>query len=173
MILQHPDDAREMLVKLSGYLRNVLDYEKKTFSVIREEMERIRLYLELEKIRFENRWNYRETVEEDCDDHAVPVMILQPLFENAVRYTWYEGSENSFILFSCRKGKDSVVISLVNSYDPQITVPEGQSIGLRNIQKRLSLIYGRDDLLQITRKEDTFEVRLLIPYAGEQRVSVT
>lgn len=171
MILQRPDEAREILVKISGYLRNVLEQEKEEFTTIRGELEQIRLYLDLEKIRFEERWNYHETVQEGCEAMTLPVMILQPLFENAVRYAYYEGGGESVIRFLCEKEEGYAVITLVNSYDPAARVPEGQGIGLRNIRKRLSLTYGRDDLLQITRKEDTFEVRLRIPQGGvrEQR----
>ncbi len=171
MILQRPDEAREILVKISGYLRNVLEQEKEEFTTIRGELEQIRLYLDLEKIRFEERWNYHETVQEGCEAMTLPVMILQPLFENAVRYAYYEGGGESVIRFLCEKEEGYAVITLVNSYDPAARVPEGQGIGLRNIWKRLSLTYGRDDLLQITRKEDTFEVRLRIPQGGvrEQR----
>ncbi len=171
MILQRPDEAREILVKISGYLRNVLEQEKEEFTTIRGEMEQIRLYLDLEEIRFEERWNYRETVQQGCEAMILPVMILQPLFENAVRYAYYEGGDKSFLRFLCEKEEGYAVITLVNSYDPAAPVPQGQGIGLRNIRKRLSLIYGRDDLLQIIRKEDTFEVRLRIPQGGnrEQR----
>jgi hypothetical protein len=171
MILQRPDEAREILVQLSAYLRNVLEQGKEEITTIRGELEQIRLYLGLEKIRFEERWDYRETVREGCEEMTFPVMILQPLFENAVRYAYYGAHRESIIRFLCEKEEGYVVITLINSYDPAAPVPEGQGIGLRNIRKRLSLIYGRDDLLQIRRKEDTFEVRLRIPQGGtrEQR----
>ena len=167
MILQRPGEAREMLVKLSGYLRNVLEQEKEEFTTIRGELEQIRLYLDLEKIRFEERWNYHETVQQGCEEMTVPAMILQPLFENAVRYAYYEGSRKSTIRFLCEKAEGYAVITLSNGYDPAARVPEGQGIGLWNIRKRLLLIYGRDDLLQIRRKEDTFEVSLRIPQKEE------
>ena len=166
LILRQPEEAREMLVRLSAYLRNVLAQEKEEFTTIRGELDQIRLYLALERIRFEERWDYRETVEEGYEEMILPVMILQPLFENAVRYAYYEGGGRSSIRFRCERGEGYAVVTLVNSYDPDAQVPEGQGIGLRNIRKRLALIYGRDDLLQIRRKEDTFEVRLWIPQEG-------
>ena len=163
LILQKPDQAREMLVKMSDYLRNVLDYERREYSTIREEMVQIRLYLDLEQIRFEDPWNIQEEIDEGCEDHLIPVMILQPLFENAVRYAVYDESGKGFIRFICRKRDDSAEVVLENSYDPSALVPAGQGIGLRNIRQRLQMIYGRDDLLQINRKEDTFEVVLMVP----------
>ncbi len=165
LILQKPDHAREMLVKLSGYLRNVLDYEKREFSTVREEMAQIRLYLDLEKIRFEDQWNLQVEAGKDCEDYPIPVMILQPLFENAVRHVGYKEGGKGFIRFSCEKHHEVVEISLVNSVDPAVRIPEGKGIGLKNIRKRLFLIYRREDLLQISRKEDIFEVHLTIPPA--------
>ena len=165
LILHKPENAREMLVKLSEYLRNVLDYEKREFSTVREEMLQIRLYLDLEKIRFEDQWELQEVSEEGCEDHPIPVMILQPLFENAVRYAGYKNGGKGFIRFSCEQHNDVVEIILVNSFDPAARMPEGKGIGLKNIRKRLFLIYRREDLLQISRKEDIFEVHLTIPPA--------
>jgi len=163
LILKEPERAHGMVIKLAGYLRWVLAYEKQDFILLKDELEQTRLYLELEKIRFEERWNVNEKIEENCDKHRIPVMILQPLFENAIRYSFYENAEDGALWFACREKNGNIEIILKNTFDPGAVSQDRQGIGLYNIRKRLTLLYGRDDLLHITRKGNIFEVHLMLP----------
>jgi two-component system, LytTR family, sensor kinase len=90
-------------------------------------------------------------------------MILQPLYENAVKHGVYESIAPVQIdtSISCRGGQLFIVIT--NTLDPEGITRSGKGIGLKNIQNRLKLLYGRDDLLSIHKSKSDFEVQLMVP----------
>ena len=90
-------------------------------------------------------------------------MILQPLFENAVKHGVYESTEPITIRMSCVPDSKKVSIHIRNNFDSHQVSRRGAGIGLRNVRNRLMLIYGRDDLVQINKSENEFEVILQIP----------
>jgi LytS/YehU family sensor histidine kinase len=90
-------------------------------------------------------------------------MILQPLFENAVKHGVYESTEPITIRMSCVPVARNVEIRIRNNFDSHQVSRKGAGIGLRNVRNRLMLIYGRDDLVQIHKSENEFEVTLQIP----------
>ncbi|MEA1897853.1 MAG: histidine kinase, partial [Bacteroidota bacterium] len=83
LTLSDPEKARNMIVKLSAYLRYSLESDQENFKELKREIDNIRRYLEIEKTRFGERINYEEFIDNSCLDQKVPSMILQPLFENA------------------------------------------------------------------------------------------
>lgn len=157
------DKAREMTVMLSNYLRFTLAESEKTMNPLIEELKNCRLYLEIEKIRFENKFEYTEDIDSECLQVQVPSMLLQPLFENAIKHGVYEALEKINIIMSCRCEKDYLKISLANDYDPDAERRKGERIGLNNIRDRLRLIYNQNDLISIEREGKVFRVNIFIP----------
>lgn len=90
-------------------------------------------------------------------------MILQPLFENAIKYGVYEATDPVSIETSCKDESNHVLIRIENDYDAESAMNRGEGIGLRNIRQRLELIYGSGDLLRITDQKTSFIVELLLP----------
>ena len=95
-------------------------------------------------------------------------MILQPLFENAVKHGVYESLEPVNIRLHCRRERGYVVINLINDFDPGIPPSTGEQIGLRNIENRLEMIYNRRNLLKIEKSENSFSVEISIPIPAEK-----
>jgi len=90
-------------------------------------------------------------------------MILQPLFENAIKHGVYESLEPVTIRMECASNSGYLVITISNNYDAENVPRTGAGIGLKNISSRLKLIYGGDDLLSISGNEGIFSVKLRIP----------
>lgn len=160
-----PEKAREMIVKLSDFMRYSLSSRNDQPVTLRNEMESLRLYLDIEKIRFSDRLVIEEEISDDCLPALLPGLLLQPLYENAVKHGVYESTERVTIRTSVRREGDSVVISVTNNIDPEaIVTRKGAGIGLKNVRGRLELFYGEKGEMTVTRNDESFNVNLRFPY---------
>ncbi len=159
----NPDRAREMILKLAEFLRFTLANNDKRTNSIREELKNIKLYLEIEKIRFEDKFDYIEDLSDGCLDTQIPAMILQPLFENAIKHAVYESLEKVTLKLTCVKKDNFMQITLENNFEPGNLTQRGAGIGLKNIHDRLELIYGLPNLIDVRRDGNMFRVKLFIP----------
>jgi len=163
LTITDPDAAREMINKLSDFLRYSLKKNENILLPLREELKNMSRYLEIEKVRFGDRLLCESTVPSECNDLKLPVLILQPLFENAVKHGVYESIEPVTIRTFCRRIEDDLEISVINNYDEDGKTRKGEGIGLDNIVNRLKNIYHRDDLVSIVRENGHYEVTVRIP----------
>jgi LytS/YehU family sensor histidine kinase len=129
---------------------------------LEEELKNIKLYLEIEKIRFEDKFDYFEEIEPEALNMKVPNMILQPLFENAIKHAVYDSLEKININLKCHMEGRFLIISVQNNFENGYS-RKGTGIGLQNITSRLELIYGEKNLLDIKKEGDKFRVILYIP----------
>ena len=159
-----PERAREMILKLADFLRYTLANNEKQTAPLCDELRNIKLYLEIEKVRFEDKFEYIEKVSDDCKNLSIPNMILQPIFENAIKHAVYESLEKVTIKLTCSKEDLFFRITLENNYDPTVAASKGTGIGLQNIKNRLELMYHRPDLLEVKKEADLFKVNLFIPW---------
>ncbi len=164
----NPDAAREMTIKLSGFLRSTLSKNTKQMNILEDELNNVKLYLDIEKVRFEDKFDFIENINPECRKVKVPNMILQPLFENAIKYGVYETIEKIDIRISCRREGKYMKIIVENDYDPSVPVKKGEGIGLRNIRNRLELIYSQTNLLSTEIKNNKFIVNILIPFNEDE-----
>lgn len=168
LTLNEPGLAREMIVKLSDFFRYSLGKSEKELTSLEAELKNIELYLDIEKIRFGKRLNYKKQVNNNCKDLMIPNMILQPLFENAVKHGVYESTETITVSLLCSYDDGHLIIKLVNGFDPDSVSRKGKGLGLKNIRKRLVLIYNEENLITTTTNPDNFEVWLRIPQKKEK-----
>ena len=90
-------------------------------------------------------------------------MILQPLYENAIKYGVYETTKQVVIQTNARKAGDMLIFTLSNNYDDDAVSKKGEGIGLLNIRKRLGLVYGDTTYLSVKNENQIFTVTLSIP----------
>lgn len=158
-----PEKAQEMVINLSRFMRYSLQHDQDETVSLQDELENIKLYLSIEKVRFGKKLNPVFEVEENCHHYQIPNMILQPLFENAIKYGVYEATEPVSIKTSCQSEENHVLIRIENDYDANYVRHRGEGIGLRNIKQRLEIIYGTAELFRITDQKTSFIVELLLP----------
>ncbi|TXB64015.1 histidine kinase [Vicingus serpentipes] len=163
LTISSPDKAQEMIIKLSEYLRYSLSNENEQVTTLAREIANIKLYLEIEKIRFGNRLNFELNCNKECLNAKLPAMILQPLFENAIKHGVYESIDTINVILDGRKKDDELELVLTNNFDATARQVKGEGIGLKNTQERLFLIYRRRDLLVTEKIQDTFMVTIKIP----------
>ncbi|MFN2313278.1 MAG: sensor histidine kinase, partial [Bacteroidales bacterium] len=160
-----PLKARDMIVKLSDFMRYSLSSRNEQPVTLQTEMESLRLYLQIEKVRFGDRLVIEEEIEEVCLEALMPGMLLQPLYENAVKHGVYESTEEVVIRTSVKKENDMVVISVSNNVDTDsVVTKKGAGIGLKNVSSRLELFFGDTGQIDINRTEDSFNVTVRFPF---------
>ncbi len=160
-----PLKAREMIVKLSDFMRYSLSARNEQPVTLQSEMESLRLYLQIEKVRFGDRLVIEEDISPECLPALLPGMLLQPLYENAVKHGVYESTEEVIIKTSARMENHSVVISVTNNVDTDSVVTrKGAGIGLKNVSSRLELFFGEMADLTVNRNDDSFNVTVRFPF---------
>ena len=162
LTLSSPEDAREMIVKMSEFLRYSLGQDSEQIS-LRVELDQIKRYLDIEKVRFGDQLVFESAMDQECLEWPVPRLILQPLFENAIKYGLYESIETVTISLAGSKKGNNILLTISNSFDPEAIIPDGTGIGLSNIGQRLKLHYGNPDLLSTKMVKNQFVVSLTIP----------
>jgi LytS/YehU family sensor histidine kinase len=167
-------DAVKMINRLSELLRLTLDKADMQIVTLEDEIEFTRRYLEIERIRFQDRL----TVEVDIDQQAlvaeVPTLILQPLVENAMRHGVDSSSGASRIQIAARLQNNQVLMEVRDDgKNPEkIWGQHGATgLGLKNTQARLLELYGEDYSFNLSRCENEWTIaQIVIPFipAGEQ-----
>ncbi len=163
LTLSNPARAQEMTIKLSSFMRSTLAKNENQKSKLIDEINAGKLYLDIEKIRFEDKFEFIEDLKLECKEMEIPSMILQPLFENAIKHGVYESLEKVIIKLSCGMEKEYFKISVENNFDPEAVPRKGNGIGLKNIQNRMKLIYNQDNLIQVEKRQNNFCVNIYIP----------
>ena len=159
-----PEKARHMINQLSEFLRGTLKKDEKQWNSLQEEMQYLELYLEIEKVRF----GYRLQTDIICDEAApglkLPSMLLQPVVENAIKFGLYDTTGEVLIKINAFRQDDNLVVSVKNPFDPETAQPlKGTGFGLPSIQRRLFLLFARQDLLTTTAEGDHFITTIIIP----------
>jgi len=164
-----PLKAREMIVKLSDFMRYSLSSRNDQPVTLQNEMESLRLYLQIEKVRFGDRLMIEEDISPECLPALLPGMLLQPLYENAVKHGVYESTEEVIIKTTARKKNDFVIITVANNVDTESVVTrKGAGIGLKNVRSRLELFYGEKADITVSRTDESFTVVVSFPFRIKQ-----
>ncbi|MCX6325669.1 MAG: histidine kinase [Bacteroidia bacterium] len=158
-----PEKARNMIVKLSEFMRYALSRKDEQPVSLQSELENLRLYLDIEKVRFGDKLTTEENIENDCLEIKIPVMLLQPLYENAVKHGVYESTECVRIFTSAQILNGYLEITIGNNYEPGPSSAKGTGTGLLNVTRRLELSYGNKGSLRTIRENGIYTVSLFIP----------
>jgi len=152
LIRSQPETARVLIVKLSGLLRRLLRSQEH-FVTLREELEAIDEYLDIESIRFGPKLRIEKSIDAGSLDVVVPSMLLQPLVENSIKHGLSPKIGEGRITIRSTRHDGHVMIDVIDngvgvSPDHVDRVKTG-GIGLRNVNERLRVIYGANYQLQL------------------------
>ncbi|MFA5727627.1 MAG: histidine kinase [Saccharofermentanaceae bacterium] len=163
LTITNPEKARDMVIKLSDFLRYSVSTNSKRFATLENELTNIQRYLEIEKVRFGDKLQFSFNIEGTCKDHKIPLMLLQPLVENAIKHGVYESTEQVTIEMKCKFSGGFLEITVENDFDPNAHPRKGTGLGLNNIRERLRLLYKTDKLLKTSVVGTKFFVFLSLP----------
>ncbi|MGB3468841.1 MAG: histidine kinase [Cyclobacteriaceae bacterium] len=175
LTLSRPEDAHEMIVKLSTFLRHTIGHSETDLISINKEIETISLYLDIEKSRFGEKLIVDIDGLDDLNDSfLVPNLILQPLVENAVKYGVYERLTTSVINIKLWTERNYLMIAISNQCGTIAKKLQGKGIGLKNVKRRLFYLYENNELIKITKEDDLFTTLLKIPQKNyDEKVTST
>ncbi len=160
-----PEQARTMIQQLSEFLRHTLKKDDKQLVSLQEELKQLNLYLEIEKVRFGHRLQFELNYNAKCDHMQLPALILQPLLENAIKFGLYDtlGEVLIKIETDC-VAEESLIIEISNPFDAHVaTNVQGTGFGLASVQRRLYLLYARNDLVETKIEQQLFKAKITIP----------
>lgn len=159
-----PEEARRMIHQLSDFFRGTLKKDDNQLIPLSEEIEHLTLYLDIEKVRF----GHRLKTEIDCDRASmamkIPSLLLQPVVENAIKFGLYDTLGDTVIRIRALSESGYLRVTVENPFDPVLMPPRrGTGFGLNSIQRRLYLLYARNDLLTTSQRENIFTTTIKIP----------
>ena len=171
--------ARDMCIQLADFLRKTLGMGEKTVIPLREELDLVRSFLAVEKVRFGARLSVGEKVASEALDCAVPPLLLQPRVENAVAHGISNLTEGGWInlellwrdregnpveqLADRANGSRELFIQVANNFDPEMPRRRGAGVGLVNVRQRLATRYGDRASFTAQAEKDHFRVSITIP----------
>lgn len=159
-----PEEARKMIQQLSDFLRGTLKKDDQQLASYVDELQHLQLYLDIEKVRFGHRLNTHIESDEQSLAMLLPSLLLQPVVENAIKFGLYDTTENITISIHAEVKEKSLIITVKNPFDAGTSKPvQGTGFGLSFLQRRLYLLYARNDLLTTTSNENIFITTVKIP----------
>ncbi|HKP32868.1 MAG TPA: histidine kinase [Chitinophagaceae bacterium] len=164
LVVMKPELARKMIQQLSDFLRGILRKEENQWVSLSEELQLLQLYLDIEKVRFGHRLSTIIEHDELSGAMKLPALLLQPVVENAIKFGLYDTTGDISISIKAITENGMLVVTVENPYDPSTSLPQkGTGFGLSSVQRRLYLLFARNDLLQISSQDHLFRTIIKVP----------
>lgn len=165
LVKLRPDEARQMIQQLSDFLRGTLKKEDQQWIPLKEELQYLQLYLDIEKVRFRHRLSTVFEQAEDTEGMQIPPMLLQPVVENAIKFGLYDTTEAITIEIKAWQERGELIVTVSNPFDPALqSQPSlGTGFGLNSIARRLYLLFARQDLLETKHDNQVFTTIIKVP----------
>ncbi|MGN6222834.1 sensor histidine kinase [Pseudoxanthomonas sp.] len=167
--------ANRMVQGLSAFLRHSLDADPMQRVTLKQELDAIGLYLDIEKTRFAERLRVDARIEPACWSALLPSLLLQPLVENAIKYAIARRVEGGTIGLRAAREGGRLRLSVIDDGPgwavlddggaPPDSAPRGNRVGLANTRDRLRVLYGEQQSFELrNRPEGGFEVTMTLPF---------
>jgi sensor histidine kinase YesM len=164
LVAIQPERARQMVLQLSDFLRGTLKRESDEWITLKQELEYLSLYLDIEKVRFGHRLQTAFQIEPGTEETKLPPFILLPLLENAIKFGLYDTLDDIHIVLKIIKIDELLKVSISNPFDPSTSGKvKGTGFGLKSVNRRLFLLFGRSELLSTHTDSHIFTTTVLIP----------
>jgi len=167
LVRKDPRAAEKMICSLGDLLRLTLAAEDVPKVTLRRELEFLQMYLDIQRVRFQDRLMTEIEVADQMWEAMVPYLLLQPLVENAIKHGVARIRGTGTIEISIRRNGANLIITVVNDCSTSAPVPERErlGIGLENIRSRLRMLYGSRGELAVEELPDgRFQVEVRFPF---------
>ncbi|HEU4959513.1 MAG TPA: histidine kinase [Sphingomonas sp.] len=173
VLLKQTERANAMLSRLSSFLRYTLANEPTANVTLAQEIETLKLYLEIEKMRFEDRLRPQFDIDPRVAKARLPSLLLQPLVENAIKYAVTPKEDGAEIAVSARLAGDRVQIAVSDTgpglQGTKMRPSLSTGVGLANIRDRLAQAFGPDHRFETrSNRGGGFGVDIEIPFQLEE-----
>lgn len=173
MTLPVEGKSSEVVMRLSDLLQYMLYECKADFVPLHKELQFIKHYIELEKLRFGNNLDLRFNIKGDIQNYRIAPLMLLPLVENAFKHGVSETIEQPWLSIDIDIQNNQLKCRVLNSKFPGKTGTHSEEgIGLKNLKQRLNLIYPEAHKIEIFDEEEMFIVQLNIELKPEDNSEV-
>lgn len=148
LIDSKPDKGKSMLLDLTKYLRTSLSRTLPEKTTLSQEISMIKAYLDIQKIRMDERLKYRIDVPDNLWQHSFPPMLLQPLVENAVKHGLEPKVDGGEIVIRATRENGLLKIEVADT-GLGFSDFDKPNVGIANVRERLSLLFGEKGRLMI------------------------
>ena len=166
--------ANRMVTKLSSFLRYSLDNDPMQRVTLEQELKALQLYLDIEKVRFEERLILKLDIEDAANAALIPSLLLQPLIENAIKYGIARAEGGGHLWISARVFAGDLLMEVSDDgpgcelVDGQI--PDAKGVGLANTRERLATIYGANHSIRLSHTDPHgLTIAIRIPYTTKHQ----
>ena len=137
-------EAEDVVAGLGELLRRALDHRQEAMATLESELEFLRRYFDIERVRFQDRLQLEYDVADDCLLALVPSLLLQPLAENAMKHGISRDPEARLLRIGARQERSQLILTVYNDGPPlpRDELIEGPGIGVQNTRARLHMLYG-------------------------------
>ena len=175
VLLKQTERANAMLARLSSFLRYTLANESTAKVTLAQEVETLKLYLEIEKMRFEDRMRPHFKIAGETIGARLPSLLLQPLIENAIKYAVTPSEDGADIWLTASREGDAVRIEVADNGNwdgcADASASPSTGVGLANIRERLQQAYGNAHGFTTKKNEHGgFSVIIEIPYESGDEI---
>jgi LytS/YehU family sensor histidine kinase len=157
-------EAQAMIARLSNLLRFSLDHVTTEKVTLQHELDFLMEYVDIEKVRFEERLLVLSDVPANTLNAEVPNMILQPIVENAIRHGIGNKAGGGTIKIAAERRQDRLIIAVTDDGTHPVAGKNGAGIGLANTRARLTKLYGDDFSFSLEPYGEGARVQLDIPF---------
>jgi len=167
LISENPEYAKTGITKLSNILRSILINSKRPLITIEEEMQFVSDYLELEKMRYEERLQFESFIDEASKNVEIPPMTIQSLVENAVKHGISELKLGGKIVVRIQNEIDSIIILVINDGDLKSKTDTG--VGLQNTKSRLQSAFSTGVIFSIEQIDKLVFAKIILKHESINR----
>ena len=166
---QQTELANRMVTRLSSFLRYSLDNDPMQKITLKQELAALQLYLDIEKVRFEDHLNLQIDVETAAQEALIPSLLLQPLVENAIKYGIARSEEDGHLRIAAKVFAGDLLLELSDD-GPGVElvngeIPDAKGVGLRNTRERLQELYGSRHSFRLSKTEPHgLTINLRLPF---------
>jgi two-component system LytT family sensor kinase len=158
---KHNTEARTSLQKFSELLRYQLYECNEELIEIEKEVEYLKSYIDLQRLRRKKNYNIHFEAGEDVCNFSIAPLLLIPFVENAFKHISNHTDKDNYIRVKLQKQKECLLFDVVNSKNNNLP-PGKERIGLKNVKRRLELLYAGRHELMIDNQSSVYSVHLKI-----------
>jgi LytS/YehU family sensor histidine kinase len=164
VIYENQQKADEMITNLSELLRYSLDSSQHEKVTLQQELDVMEQFIALETIQLESRLKFELQIPEQVTQYLIPPMTLQLLIENAIKHGIELLPQGGSLSLDIQAFEKQLVFTIINDKSPKYSHPKSNNrIGLKNIEKRLFLLYGDQANLETIDNDTSFIAKMTIP----------
>ncbi len=170
LVIESPDTARRAIDLLSDLLRSSLYEKDKDLIPLTNELDLVRDYIEIEKLRFEERLSIDITIDESLENFKIPTLSIQLLVENAIKHGVDKIMEGGLVVVKITKKDNQVYIQVQNPGKLSLD-KSSKGLGVKNLKERLKIQYKNEASFHLVESDkNTVEATIILPFKADENI---